>query len=158
MSQKRIIKPGDSGFVSNSSVIDYHGDIKPKTRPTAIVLLKDKLTPGSRSPPDKYDQDHFASTPLSQNEPESSITHRRKSGRLNTVDVNEGTRDLKDKKSHSHISNLQHLMAQGPGWIIVRILIHVTLFSSVIERSGSWCFRKFALRRETRLCTFSECP
>lgn len=42
-------------------------------------------------------------TPLSQNEPESNITHRRKSGRLNAVDENEDTRDLGDKKSQSYI-------------------------------------------------------
>lgn len=60
--------------------------------------------------------------PLSQNEPESNITHGRKYGRLN--DVNEGTRDLGDK-SLSHLTNLQHLMAQDPGWIIVCILMHV---------------------------------
>lgn len=96
-------KPRDSGFVSDSSVIDYHGDVKPKTLPTAKVSWKDELIPGSRSPYDKYDQDHFASTPLSQNEPESNITHRRKSGRLNADDVNEGTRALRDKKSGSYI-------------------------------------------------------
>lgn len=103
MSYKRIKKPRDSGFVSDSSVLDYHGDVKPKTRPTAKVSWKDELMPGARSPSDKYDQDHFASTPLSQNEPESNITHRRKSGRLNAIDMNEGTRDLGDKKSQSHI-------------------------------------------------------
>lgn len=92
-------KPRDSGFVSDSSVIDSHGDVKPKTRSTAKVSWKDELMPGARSPYDKYDQDHFASTPLSQNEPESNITHRRKSGRLN--DMNEDTRYLGDKKSHN---------------------------------------------------------
>lgn len=43
--------------------------------------------PGARSPYDKYDQDHFASTTSSQNEPKSNITHRRTSGRLNAVDA-----------------------------------------------------------------------
>lgn len=38
-------KPRDSGFVSDSSVIDYHGDVKPKTRPTAKVSWQDELMP-----------------------------------------------------------------------------------------------------------------
>lgn len=77
--------------MSDSSVIDYHGDVKPKTRPTAKVSWQDELMPGARSSYDKYDQDHFASTPLSQNEPESNITHRRKSGRFNAADENKNT-------------------------------------------------------------------
>lgn len=37
---------------------------------------------------------NFASSILLQNEPESTITHRRKTGRFNVIDVNEGKRDL----------------------------------------------------------------
>lgn len=65
-------KPPDSGFFSNSSIIDYHGDVTPNSLSTARVSWRDELIPGSRSPHDKYYHDHFATTPLSQKEDKKS--------------------------------------------------------------------------------------